>query len=458
MELKQALQNLGSFIENLRQQSEGTPKPDFEALRKGAITIFSSEGLGWLLLSEAGGLEYQNAANEVYLSVARHFGHSKTPDELHISKRAVESAIQSAILKSLDIPKQCADPFEKRLAQSLAELKTTLLENPKQWIVHIEVRGLAPDGLPHTFGQVEFQVSDGTLVSLRPSTESDSPPDKIGEGASKFADLFSPGKGTIYGTVFAAATDADAAKALAEKKLRLTLDALNFFGDFFNVLPSRVTLPDDAKTSGAKTFIFPRGTPTARGGRVSLGPTMFLPFAFALVSESDAKKSGFERVSAILANPSPTPLEERILSSIQWAGRASMEARREEAFLLFCISLEALLLGEALKTETTQRFALRGAHLLMQDATLRKRVFDDLKSLYGIRSDVAHWGYIKVTKADLSKMREFAKTASVIMLVQEPFSTMRTEKDLDDWFLAQLLEGVAPPSKPGDSEHGSPGR
>jgi hypothetical protein len=145
-------------------------------------------------------------------------------------------------------------------------------------------------------------------------------------------------------------------------------------------------------------------------------------------------------VSAILANPNPSSLDDRILSSLQWAGRATIEGRKEEAFLLFCISLEALLLGNR-NTEISQTFALRGAHLFGQDTAHRKDIFKKLKCLYGIRSSIVHSGHTQVTQADLSKIRSLAKNAVWLMLVREPFSQMKTEEKLEEWFQTQLLAG-----------------
>lgn len=83
----------------------------------------------------------------------------------------------------------------------------------------------------------------------------------------------------------------------------------------------------------------------------------------------------------------------------------------------------------------------------MGDATHRREAFKDLKSLYGIRSAIVHSGHTQITEADLSKIRWLAKTAVWIMVVREPFSKMKTEEELEDWFETQLLAGmeIVPP-------------
>jgi hypothetical protein len=449
MELKNALENLRTFVANLKRQSgeKSGPNPGVFDQILGGETVFSSEDLGGVCLAGKESLEYRSLVTDVYLCVARRFGRAKNPDELHISKGTIESAIQSAILRALDSPRSSAEPFEKRLTSCLAELETTLLKKPEQWLVHMEVRGLAADALPYCFGDIEFYVAGGIPEAGQESSERKSPTGKADDPVSApphtergFKTLSMPTRGSIYAKVPVEATDTEAAKVLAERKLRLTLDALNFFGDFFDFMKSRVILPGDATVSDVKTFVCSRVTAERH---VSLGfRNLSLPFSFALIDASSAKRSGLERVNSMLANQSSSSLDEKILSSLQWAGRASIEDRREEAFLLFCVSLEALLLSKHSTSEITQTFALRGAHFLVKDAALRKEVFRDLKSLYGIRSSIVHSGHTQVAEADLWRIRWMAKTALLIMLVREPFSKMKTQEEIEEWFQTQLLAGV----------------
>jgi hypothetical protein len=448
MELKNALQSVGVFASKLHGQLDDKSEPEaaFEKVIRGGY-LLSSDALGGVLMAETEANEYRLLVNDVCLSVARRFGKGKSADELHISKGAIESAIQTTILKALDVRKEDTESFEKRLATCLDELKATVLTKPEPWLVHMEVRGLAPELLPYRFGEIEFYVSGTPREEDQPTSESKNPSETVEESTvppsnNKFGNLFAPNKGAIYGTVPVEATDTEAAKVLAERKLRVTLDALNFFGDFFEVLETKVTLPGDATVSEVKTFVWSVTRPQEK--HTSVGHTkQFLRFSFAAIGASSAKDSGFDRVSSMLANPSANSLDEKILSSLQWAGRASIESRREEAFLLFCISLEALLLTNR-TTEITQTFAFRGAHLIVRDAAHREEAFKDLKHLYGIRSSIVHSGRTRVMEADLSKIRWLAKTAVLTMLVGEPFSKMKTEQELENWFQTQLLAGTVP--------------
>lgn len=449
MELKNALQNVGVFTSKLHDQLDDKSEPEavFEKVFRGGYLISNDSLGGGVLMAETEAHEYRLLVNDVCLSVARHFGKAKSSDELHISKGAIESAIQTTILKALDVRKKSTESFEKRLATSLDELKATVLTKPEPWLVHMEVRGLAPEQLPHRFGEIEFYVSGSPREEDQPTSESANPSETMKESTApppnnRFGNLFALNKDAIYAIVPIKATDTEAAKVLAERKLRVTLDALNFFGDFFEVLETKVTLPGDATVAEVKTIVWPIARPEDK--HTSVGFTkQFLRFSFAAMGASGANDSGFDRVSSMLANSSASALDEKILSSLQWAGRASIESRREEAFLLFCISLEALLLTNR-TTELRQAFALRGAHLLARDAAHREEVFNDLIDLYDTRSSIVHSGRTRVMEAELSKIRWLAKSAVLIMLVREPFSNMRTEKELENWFRTQLLAGTVP--------------
>ncbi len=107
----------------------------------------------------------------------------------------------------------------------------------------------------------------------------------------------------------------------------------------------------------AKTFLFAEGERHASSAWV--GP--IAPFSF---SGPQLHAAGLDRTSEMLKKEAPSEFELRILSALQWAGKASVEPRREEAFLLFSVSLESLLLERDDKSEIAETLALRLAHLI----------------------------------------------------------------------------------------------
>jgi hypothetical protein len=154
-----------------------------------------------------------------------------------------------------------------------------------------------------------------------------------------------------------------------------------------------------------------------------------------------------QKVSAWLAEPHLSGLQDRILSALQWAGRAAVEERREEAFLLYAIALEGLLLGGKNHVELTERLAVRGAHLLSGDHEARENVYKDLKVLYGIRSKIVHSGSLEVTDDELARITAVVRGALVTILHLSPLAEMTTESQLDEWFKSQMLGGTQTPDE-----------
>jgi hypothetical protein len=141
----------------------------------------------------------------------------------------------------------------------------------------------------------------------------------------------------------------------------------------------------------------------------------------------------------MLTKPNRSELEDRLLSAIQWAGRATVEERREEAFVLFTIALESLLVNTKEKDQVTQRFALRGAHLLGKDFASRKQLYRRLKQLYGLRSQIVHSGSTEIADADRDTIAQFVRAAIFNMLVSKPFCEMRTVEEFHTWFEDKTL-------------------
>ncbi len=150
----------------------------------------------------------------------------------------------------------------------------------------------------------------------------------------------------------------------------------------------------------------------------------------------------FARVSEILAKDNASSLEKRILSAVQWAGRATVDVRNEEAFLLYMISLESLVLGGKNAAELTFRLRLRASHLIGRTLQSRKIVRDRLKDLYATRSNIVHSGRFFVTERELLEAREYTKRALLAVLYAKPFCDMGSEDQLELWFEDRLMDNA----------------
>jgi hypothetical protein len=331
--------------------------------------------------------------------------------------------------------------------RAIQGLKSRLAASPYVWEVHLPVEGLAPSGLPIEVGNTSFYVADESIrqqlieiakKSIMARTESEA------EGTARI-DLFSRELQTHFSERTIASTrvisiDQGAARSKARMNLRRVLDCINFFADrgrlgMWLALPGEV----EQRTGLELGFVKDLVPPAVMMNKVRIGPSRRLPL------RQLSTRKGFGRMSSLIAKEKLSSLEDRVLNAMQWAGRARVDPRREEAFLFYAIALETLLLGKQ-DVELSYRLCLRGVHLVA-GADLESRMLAEkqLRRLYGLRSKIVHSGNFEVSEADLELISEYARIAILVILDREPFTLMSQEGELEDWFHTQLLG--KPPSE-----------
>ena len=347
--------------------------------------------------------------------------------------------MQEAILHALDLKnKRCDKPFESRLSEAVKELKSKLHVNPKPWVVHMRVEGLAKEGLPYKFGKVQFWLADEH---------------NFGELKDKCGAIFD--RGTVpsessnsyideyflnhpIASVEVSACDAEAARFTARRELRLTLDVINFCLKLINTKAQAYFVGELQPTEEIVLAYEMEGS-SCHYRLDKVGP-------FALISLKDMERSGVEnpvfcRISKILSADKPNEIEERILASIQWAGRAAVELqeRREEAFLHYAIALESIVLGGKHNVELTYQLSMRTALLAGDTPEERVEIKKEIRDLYDTRSRIVHSGLYEVTDADVRNIKHRAVTCILRILTKEPFISMTKEDQINDWFDQTML-------------------
>jgi hypothetical protein len=357
--------------------------------------------------------------------------------------------VKKAILKALNPKGDSATDFERRLSDAIAELKHSLLATPVPWELHFQVLGLAADGLPTQFEPCRLYLADESAIAQLRERLANSGAPVVAATAAKSAEadvttemLRRMMLNGMWCELHVEAVDKDAALRLAERRLRVTIDVINFFADVTRD-KTRLFLPGDAGPSPRFVLRIPAQGSGPDLARVQAGPSD--RFSFGQISRAMTQLLELPKVSDWLAKSRPSELEDRILSALQWAGRAAAEERPEESFLLYAISLESLLLGGKSHTELTERLAMRGAHLLAGDRDGRENVYEELKDLYGIRSKIVHSGSLEVTGDELARIAAVARGALVTVLHLWPLAEMTKESQLEDWFKRQLLSGTQVP-------------
>jgi len=98
------------------------------------------------------------------------------------------------------------------------------------------------------------------------------------------------------------------------------------------------------------------------------------------------------------------------------------------------------VLADADPIELTYRLRVRTAHLLAEQIESRRDLFSKLGHLYGIRSKIVHSGRYQVTDADLALLRNITKAALIRVCTGSEFLSMRTGKELGEWFQDRVLQ------------------
>jgi len=427
--MTQATRNLANLTERLMREIENAGPVRHYGVNTDFVS-FTKQGLGGLMLTDDDAQQYRKCVNEVHKEAA---GKNE-----QISRSAVESIIQQAMLKALD-PEHTSNEKDpsKRLAAALATMEKELREKPVTWEIYFPVDGLLTDNLPYKFGRCTFYLADDAFMGsleerLRKSFGSDT-------DTSRVQKIIAGKTGVVTSED---AVDKDAAEMLARNRIRRTLDVLSFFSNLGGTPRSQIIFAEDAGPKRLNPFVFCERKTEGWMPSEWVGP--IAPFSF---NATFLDQAGQAEASAILQADEPTEFQGRIISALQWAGRASVEPRNEEAFLLFAIALESLLMAREDKSELTEKLALRAAHVIAIPKG-RLRVYREVKRLYAIRSQIVHSGHAEVGEADLSLVRFYVRVALLTMLRNSKFAGMASDSDLMDWFRAKLLD-IEP-------EHASP--
>lgn len=368
-----------------------------------------------VLLTGTDALTYRRCLQDLYDSVE---------EKQILSRGEVQSLANTTCAhifrKGMELSKD--DPeFQSFCDSEIKELRKALEQKPVCWEIISRACGIDHAALPMKVGKMTFvSATDDELKSI--------PDDSINKPITK--ECFS---GNVLGRVHVQAVDVDAARMNATRVHQQTIDCLNFFASVAGVLGQAYLLGEKEKGHGLRVSLGPNDYTSHQS--FLYGPLQLVPL------NRMTEQPGFERISKMLESDSPSQLEDRILRSIQWAGRALVDPRREESFLLMAIGLENLLLAKQGNENITYKVAMRCAHLIGKtDLEARRRLVSDIKDLYSRRSTIVHSGRVEVSDAEIGSLRHYLSAALFTVLNTEPFSSMKEEKELETWFEDRLLE------------------
>ncbi len=353
-----------------------------------------------------------------------------------ISRKAIDKKLQAVILKTIDInAREVERSIEKRRKSFFRELQDYISPaSLRSGTIHIRVAGLDASALPMSFGGITFRVFNHTVLEEHKrqyeNLETREEYKKLYRTLIK-EDVEDKLMGDIIAIVPAIATDNEARVLQALVKLGTVVDAMNFYSDILH------------HPGWARVAIFSNNTTLepifglVDPASYSYNPRRVGPqeeFSIKQLLEGRGKEVGSNRLDTLLQEANPNSLSERIIAAIRWSGRATVTEKLEEAFLLYAIALESLIMEKGKTDQVVQRLTTRGAAILSLKAEDTKNNRKELSYLYGIRSRIAHEGSFEVSDADLRVMRNYTKEIIYRVMAKEPFVSMQNEEELFAWF------------------------
>lgn len=364
-------------------------------------------------------------AADMYEQVLQAFFATYAPThDSPISRREVKGRFDRAIQNALG-PKgqgqvRRTTTFHRRLVTETRVLFTALNAPSSQWRVYIPIR--APLVARATkFGVVEFLPGSGTVG------------ERLRRALPNVASAFDV---DTIARLHVNAVDGNAAQAIGIQRLRHTLDVLDF-------LEPVIEAPylDEATTFESVDAPGESAVVATRAGLASHSTIRF--FVRPRTLGARGEQASLERsIDALLRYPKPSSLKRRLSTALAWAGRANVQRRLDQAFLMKIIAVEAALTKADTRNASTERLRLRVAQVLGGSPERRRFAYEQMGTFYHVRSSIVHAGTAgelgETAMAEITGLtREVLKT----LLTRSPFTAMSSEEDLERWFERQLLAG-----------------
>jgi hypothetical protein len=382
-----------------------------------------------------GTLSLYGTEAKVYRQVLKKLGEDYARKE-DISAWTIERALQAAILTALDPrEQQVGTTLNDRIEAALRNLRNDLSRSATRHSCYTPVGGLDDRELPRSFGSTRFVIfNESQLRKLRFDLRKHTKQKK-----SKTTIINDIRNSELWNHVCAlvevAAKDPKAAEALAQRDARITIDVLNFFADVMPYEHGWVYLRGEAITLNVTSVI--RGSDKSFWipGRVE-GPLG--PFSIRRLRAEEWLGTQVSKLHRLLRSKERSRIEELFVAAVRWAGRAAVEQKTEQSFLLYMIALESIVLPVHLGT-TNYRLRLRIAHLLARRPEHRTRIMEELQKLSLARNAIVHKGSFKVTDDQLGLMRLYTHLVILRLLSDRSVARCKSPEALNNWFESQVL-------------------
>jgi len=142
-----------------------------------------------------------------------------------------------------------------------------------------------------------------------------------------------------------------------------------------------------------------------------------------------------EIVSEFLKSNEDNLFKQRILPSLKWLGRASLQLTREEAFLFIFLAFEAIIFEKKVEQHVVSRIVSRTSKLLFWEGrffTSAITAYDNIEKLYKKRSNIVHrGGQDDLSAKDIGLIQDLVRSCLYKFFQPGIFQKMKNDDDLD---------------------------
>ncbi|MFZ5862312.1 MAG: hypothetical protein ACOYXR_05680, partial [Nitrospirota bacterium] len=261
--------------------------------------------------------------------------------------------------------------FLDRMTAAIAAMEASLATAPTSWRVYVPLHAPVVDRVKR-FGRVFFLPRASRRARRLQNL------DHVGDAFDT----------EMTAMTVVSAVDGAAARALGGHEIRRTIDVLDYFGPTIEAAYLDPMTAFEAVEGGAVSGIVAVRHGRADLGRIQAGAAIRRLDEMGIGSHSKA----YVAMNRLLRAASKESFESRLVNAAAWAGRANVQRRRDQVFLMRMIALESALSKTDEKAAPTERIRLRTAHVLGGDLAKRRESYRKAGELYKIRSDIVHAG------------------------------------------------------------------
>lgn len=395
--------------------------------------FFGNDEFGYVFLLEVSTKIYSS----LLMKIKNDYSRTDT-----ISEKYIEKNFNDAIIYSVDLNKKNQQIMSsQRIEISLNNFRRSLGMEAREYFFFFPIEGFSFEGLPWRIGDFEiFRLREGYLKRINLyHKESETP--TYSQFVDQELELLKKQNALnkIYARVKVVTLDIDAAYDAGLKKLNWYLDIINFFVGLMPYSMSFIYLPGDAGSE----LVFSPIEYFENGKKFQychkrVGNLHDISIS-NLISTNKKNNFGLLKLRRIIGKPNE--LQQLILTSMQWAGRAwemKMRGKKEDSFLYYMIALESLILPK-IRSNLTYRMSIHISHLLSKDRHFRFENVKKIKKLYDLRSNIVHDGSCEITKKDLFYIEYLTRNAIIHIFRDKPFNSMKKVEDLSLWFEERIL-------------------